>query len=220
MSQNPFTGKWLRNSLKMKFPNKKDFELAWMIGVSPQTFANWGRNDGVTRMPNAETLYLGYRALGLVNNVLPSAQTPGAVRPGEWPVRGLAAADDSAGTRVPDTDEAGDSIQCPPGLTLVPVKGDSMSPLVLPGQYVMIDREREGFEVNGGVVVASILDPDWDNRERRPGTFVKRCFSGDGFFYFTSINSAYSPFSAWQKHCRIWPVLGVWFAGRGRPPSD
>lgn len=222
MSANPFTGMWLRNSMKMKFPYKKDFEIAAMLGVSPQAFANWGRNDGIARLPNAETLFLGYKALGMIDE---DAVTDPAGRrrlggPVEWPVRGLAAADDSAGSRVPDTDEIGESVYCPPGLVLVPVQGDSMSPLVLPGQYVMIDRNREGFEVNGGVVVASIIDPDWERRERMPGTFVKRCFGGDGFYYFTSINSAYSPFSAWRENCRIWPVLGVWFAERGKPPRD
>ena len=221
MSRNPYTGNWLRNSLKVKFPDKKDLELAAMVGVSPQAFANWGRNDGVERLPNARTLYLGYRALGMVQEA--GSMTPGApadYRPDLWPVRGKAAADDSNGSRVPDTDEPDDSIARPPGLTLVPIQGDSMSPLVLPGQYVMIDREREGFEVNGGVVVVSILDEHWGRREKMPGTFVKRCFRGDDFYSFISINSAYSPFSAWQKHCRIWPVLGVWFGGKGKPPEQ
>lgn len=215
MARDPFTGNWLRNSLKMKFPHRKDFEIAAMIGVSPQAFANWGRNDGVRRMPNAETLYLGYKALGMISEAeppKPGAPLPG--RPGEWPVRGIAAADDSNGSKVPDSDEPGEAVVTPPGLTMVPVQGDSMSPLVLPGQYVMIDREREGFEVNGGVVVATILDTDWERRERMPGTFVKRCFKGDGFYYFTSTNSFHPPFSAWQGHCRLWPVLGVWFGDK------
>ena len=221
MTRNPFTGNWLRNSLKMKFPSKKDLELAAMIGISPQAFANWGRNDGVARLPNAETLYLGYKALGMINENTPAAPgAPTQSRSGEWPVRGLAAADDSNGSRVPDTDELGEMVAYPPGLTLVPVQGDSMSPLILPGQYVMIDKDREGFESNGGVVVASIVDSDWERREKMPGTFVKRCFKGDGFYYFTSINSSYRPFSSWMDHCRIWPVLGVWFGGKGRPPEQ
>ena len=221
MERNPFTGNWLRNSLKMKYPYKKDLELARMVGVSPQAFANWWRNDGILRLPNAGTLYLGYRALGMINeNPIPAPGAPSLNRTGEWPVRGMAAADDSGGSRVPDSDEMDESVSSPLGLTLVPVQGDSMSPLVLPDQYVMIDREREGFEVNGGVVVASILDSDWERRERMPGTFVKRCFKGEGFYYFTSINSSYTPFSSWQDHCRIWPVLGVWFGGKGHPPES
>ncbi len=95
MGYNSFTGAWLRNSLKMKFPNKKDLELAAMIGISPQAFANWGRNDGVKRLPNAETLYKGYRALGLITEgTHPTPGAPASNRVGEWPVRGRAAADD------------------------------------------------------------------------------------------------------------------------------
>lgn len=220
MSRNPFTGNWLRNSLKMKFSHKKDLELAAMIGISPQAFANWGRNDGVVRLPNAETLYLGYKALGMINETAAPPGAPANGRPGEWPVRGLAAADDSSGSRIPSADDIGDSLAVPAGLILVPVQGDSMSPIILPGQFVMIDKDREGFEANGGMVVASIMDNDWERREKMVGTFVKRCFKGDGFYYFTSVNSAYSPFSAWQDHCRIWPVLGVWYGGRGVPAAE
>ncbi len=141
---------------------------------------------------------------------------------GEWPVRGRAAADESNGTRVPDTDEFDDSLQPPEGLTCVPVIGNSMSPLVLDGQYVLIDNEREGFEVDGGIVVASIREPEADDErtESMTGTFVKRCYDGgNGLYYFTSINE-YSPFSAWADHCRMWPVIGVWFAGKGKPPTE
>lgn len=137
-----------------------------------------------------------------------------------WPVRGLAAADESGGTRVPDIDDLDDPIHPPEGLTCIPVKGDSMSPVLLDGQYAMIDAEREGFEVDGGIVVAYIREPNPDDERTEPmtGTFVKRCYKGEGVYYFTSINE-YSPFDAWQDHCRIWPVIGVWFAGKGKPPN-
>lgn len=140
----------------------------------------------------------------------------------EWPVRGRAAADESNGTRVPDTDESDDSISPPEGLTAVPVIGDSMSPVILDGQYALVDREREGFEVDGGIVVASICEPATDDEraETMTGTFVKRCYDGgNGLYYFASINE-YSPFSAWRDHCRVWPVIGVWFAGKGKPPTE
>lgn len=218
MTTNPYTGNWLRNALKSRFPYKKDLELAAMIGISPQAFANWGRNDGVARLPNAETLYLGYKALGLINEeAMAPTSAPMPMRAGEWPVRGLASADEAAGSRAPNIDEGGEIISCPAGIVLVPVRGDSMAPLLSSGQYAVIDREREGFETNGGVVVASILDNDWERRERMPGTFVKRCFRGDGFYYFTSIDSTCPPFSSWQDHCRIWPVLGVWFGKQKMP---
>lgn len=214
---NPFTGMWLRNSLKAKFPRKKDYEIAATLGVSPQAFANWGRNDGVVRLPNAETLYRGYRALGLIADPDEAGDGAAPRRDSiEWPVQGKAAADDSAGSQVPATADPCDFIRCPANLTLVPVQGDSMAPLVHSGQYVMIDREREGFERNGAVVVVTIVDPDWERRERMPGTFVKRCFGGDGFFYFTSVNSTYAPFSAWRENCHVWPVLGVWHGDQNR----
>lgn len=140
-----------------------------------------------------------------------------------WPTRGRAAADDSHGSRVPDTDEFDDPIIPPEGLTCVPVQGDSMSPVILSGQFALIDAQREGFETNGGIVVASIRDAEAnepDRRELMTGTFVKRCYDGgNGLFYFTSINE-YSPFSAWQHHCRIWPVIGVWFGEKGEVPEE
>ncbi len=210
----PFTGMWLRKKLKEKFTNKKDFEIAAMLGISPQAFANWGRNDGVLRLPNAETLFLGYKALGLLdedraNDPSYHVRASGA---GIWPVRGLAAADDSEGSRIPVSNENQEvCVDCPPGLTMVPVQGNSMSPVVLPGQYVMIDKAREGFEINGGIVVASIVNLVRDGRDPISGTFVKRCFIGDGFYCFTSINSTYAPFSAWRENCRIWPVVGIWY---------
>ncbi len=145
-----------------------------------------------------------------------------ALPPSGWIVQGRAAADDSCGTRVPDGDEDNDPIIPPDGLTCVEVTGDSMSPVVLDGQYVMIDKGREGFATDGGIVVASIREPDADDDRYEPltGTFVKRCYNGgNGIYYFASINE-YSPFSAWQDHCRIWPVIGIWFAGRGKPPVD
>ncbi len=139
----------------------------------------------------------------------------------EWPVRGLAAADDSGGRLAPMEDDFKEPVTPPPGLLLVPVQGDSMSPVVLPGQYVAIDQEREGFEVDGGIVVAYIEDPPGEDerRESMIGTFVKRCYRGDGVLYFASVND-YPPFSAWEDHCRIWPVIGVWFAGKGKPPVE
>jgi transcriptional regulator with XRE-family HTH domain len=139
----------------------------------------------------------------------------------EWPVRGLAAADDSGGRLAPIDDDFGNPVTPPPGLLLVPVQGDSMSPVVLPGQYVAIDQDREGFEVDGGIVVAYIEEPSGEDerRESMTGTFVKRCYRGDGGLYFASVND-YPPFSAWEDHCRIWPVIGVWFAGKGKPPVE
>lgn len=139
----------------------------------------------------------------------------------EIPTRGLAAADDSGGTRVPDTDDFGEPIHFPSGLIGIPVVGDSMSPVILSGQYVEVDIEREGFERDRGIYVVSVLEPDSvdDYPEPITGTFVKRCERHENLYYLESINGDYSPFSVHVDHCRIWPVLGVWFGGKGTPPE-
>jgi hypothetical protein len=139
----------------------------------------------------------------------------------EIPTRGLAAADDSGGSRVPDTDDFGEPIRFPSGLRGVPVVGDSMSPVILPGQYVEIDIEREGFERDKGIYVVSVREPEPDDDYPEPiiGTLVKRCERHENLYYLESINGSYSPFSVHVGHCRIWPVLGVWFGGKGSPPE-
>ena len=136
------------------------------------------------------------------------------------PVRGLAAADDSGGSRAPDSDDLDDPYWFPEQLVLIPVVGDSMSPVVLPGQYVEIDTEREGFEKDSGIYVVSVLEPGPGDDYPEPisGTFVKCCERRENLYYLTSINS-YSPFSVHVDHCRLWPVLGVWFGGKGVPPK-
>lgn len=149
---------------------------------------------------------------------------PAGARPAEnlieRPVRGLAAADDSHGTRVPDTDELGEPYRFPESLVMVPVVGDSMSPIVQDGQYVSIDREREGFERDGGIYVVSVREPEPgdDYREDYTGTFVKLCAREENLYYLKSIN-AFSPFSVHVDHCRLWPVLGVWYGGKGVRPE-
>ncbi|MCD7897476.1 MAG: helix-turn-helix domain-containing protein [Planctomycetaceae bacterium] len=137
-----------------------------------------------------------------------------------WPVRGLAAADDTAGTRVPLTDDFDEPVDPPDGMMLVPVTGSSMSPLILSGQFAIIDAEREGLEVSGGIVVASIVEPEpGDPRsESITGTVVKRCYDLGDKYNFVSINN-YPPFTAFKDHCRVWPVIGVWFGGKGKAPK-
>lgn len=168
-----------------------------------------------TKFPNMYEK--NWRKVPNAGSILPGSQRQNS----SFPIRGLAAADESGGSRVPDTDEVEDTITLPNGLTFVPIQGDSMSPVILNGQYAVIDSEREGFEVDGGIVVASILEPNAadDQKEPMTGTFVKRCYKGDGIYYFTSVNE-YSPFSALIRNCRIWPVIGTWFADKGRVPKD
>lgn len=139
----------------------------------------------------------------------------------EYPTRGLAAADDSGRSAGPDTDEIGYPIRLPETMAFIPIVGESMAPVLLGGQYAVIDMNREGFEKDRGIVIVNILEDRSNPGMPEPvtGTFCKRCERGDGVLYFTSINN-YPPFSAWEENCRIWPVLGVWFDDRGVAPFE
>lgn len=133
-----------------------------------------------------------------------------------WQVTGGAAAGSPDGGW--QGDEYHDEAVVPPeGITLVPVGGDSMEPLLLPGQYALIDKEREGFEVNGGLVVAVIVGNDNDMASQ---TYVKRCYVENDVYRLVSINKQYQPFAVKRSQCRIWPVIGTWYAGKGKPPRE
>ena len=191
----------------MRFDQDEIFHLAAFFGVDPGWLLT-GRDAvaTITTAPPAEIPF-------------PAGAKPAANLKAR-PVRGLAAADDSGGSRAPNTDDEDDPYRFPERLMLVPVMGDSMSPVVLPGQYVAIDADREGFEGDDGIYVVSVLEPEPQDERREPivGTFVKRCEKHEDMLYLKSINT-YSPFSVYLEHCRIWPVLGVWFDGKGVPPE-
>ncbi|MCD8350595.1 MAG: LexA family transcriptional regulator, partial [Planctomycetaceae bacterium] len=215
------------------FPGLSQKKVAELLQVSEHLPGKWKRNIS---WPTLDVLDKVAELKGLPRNWwrdLGTVSRNGKGRPEsnalhgkvvqaitEWPVRGLAAADDTRGTRVPMTDDLDDPVRPPQGMVLVPVIGDSMSPLFLAGQYAMIDAEREGFENNGGIVVASILEPE--PVDERPedviGTVVKRCYDMGDRYNFVSINN-YPPFTAFKDHCRIWPVIGVWFGGKGEVPK-
>lgn len=191
--------------------------------------------------PTLQTVWALERALGLRRGELSAMDSgkvevapggsdvaipfPAGARPAanldRRPTRGLVAADDSGGSKAPDTDDFGDEYVFPSGLVLVPVIGDSMLPIVLPGQFVEIDTDREGFERDNGIYVVSVREPDDDDGYPEPivGTFVKRCELHENLLYLKSANN-YSPFSVHVDHCRIWPVLGVWFGDMGKPPEN
>lgn len=131
-----------------------------------------------------------------------------------WVVRGAAAADDSGGMRVPDSDDIVDPITPPTGITLVPVQGDSMEPVLLDGQYAIIDKERAGFEEDGGIVVAVVVEDETTYK-----TYIKRCRRRGEDYMLQSINN-YPPIPVRADRCHIWPVIGVWFAGKGKIPKE
>ena len=131
----------------------------------------------------------------------------------DWTVRGAGAADDSGGTRVPGHDDLDDPENPPEGMTLVPVIGDSMAPLLLSGQYAMVDKNREGFEADGGIVVVVVAGD-----EAAYETYIKRCFRENDRYILESIGD-YEDIVVPAANCRrMWPVIGAWFAGKGRSP--
>lgn len=108
---------------------------------------------------------------------------------------------------------------------LAKIGGDSMSPVLLDGQYAVIGpqylntatpRDREIVVVK--VVVNKDADPQID--EEWEGFYCKRVQEREGMCYFTSINQSGASFSIDRRNCRLWPVIGVLFAGHGIPPED
>lgn len=120
-------------------------------------------------------------------------------------IRGAAAADSSNGMRVPDHDEIGELEYPPEGLTHVPVVGDSMAPILYDGQRVLIDKDREGVEDDGGIVVVTTMTP-----EHTFENYVKRCFR-DGDSYILESEADYPDIIIPAFNCRVWPVIGTWY---------
>jgi hypothetical protein len=53
------------------------------------------------------------------------------------------------------------------------------------------------------------------------GTYCKRIIDAGDYWCFLSISTVgTSPFLAAKVNCRLWPVIGVWFAGEGKAPED
>lgn len=134
---------------------------------------------------------------------------------GGWPITKPCAANSLQGVEVDHLNDEYETIMPPPGLMLVPVNGDSMEPLLLHGQYAMIEKDREGFEGNGGIYVVEAIDA---NGERE--TYIKRCRKTKNMFSCISLKEGHDTFDVPAEQCRLWPVIGVWFAGKGRPPTE
>lgn len=117
-------------------------------------------------------------------------------------------------------------IQVPESTHLIRIRGDSMSPVILHGQFVMVgDQYRpEIGDVPGhrDIVVASVtvqnndiggMDSEWE------GVHCKRIQDAGDFWLFTSINPSGETFTVAKDNCRLWRVIGVYFAGKGTPPE-
>ncbi len=125
------------------------------------------------------------------------------------------------------SDDAGDQydIEIPETTYFVKISGDSMSPLLLDGQYAMMGPEylRNSTPPERSIVIAQVTVNDTEQAGSDgefEGVYCKRIIDGESCWWFRSINPAYRDFSILKTDCRLWPVLGVWFAGHGVPPED
>ncbi len=148
----------------------------------------------------------------------------------EIPVVGRAAADETQGSRAgffpPDPEAHFDQVTIPETTAAVEIIGDSMSPVLLHGQFALLGPEYSGpydHPKNYEIVVADIEVKDGDQAgsdERWEGVYCKRVVDAGDVWVFLSINQTGTPFSVAKANCRVWPVIGVWFAGKGKPPED
>lgn len=145
------------------------------------------------------------------------------------PVVGQAAAREFYGGRsgMFDENDQLDIQDIPDTTRLVKVFGDSMSPVILDGQYAMVGPQYlgRGSNVPGerDIVIVEVIpqDPDHEAADREwEGVYCKRITEGEGIWYLHSINDTGDTFSVAKTNCRLWPVIGVWFAGKGKPPQS
>lgn len=145
-------------------------------------------------------------------------------------VVGKAAADETQGARAgffpPDPEAQFDEIFIPEFTSAVEIIGDSMSPVLLNGQYALLGPEYVGTydqPKDYEIVVADVEIKD-DSQEaidkRWEGVYCKRIVDAGDTWLFLSINHTGTPFTIAKANCRIWPVVGVWFAGKGVPPEE
>jgi len=138
----------------------------------------------------------------------------------EIPVIGHVAADDTEFKCVSFMQEVDGKLQLSENLSAVRVVGDSMSPFVSDGQYILIDSE-DSDPPRGSVVVAEILERDGIYLDE-PEYYCKRVQIADGTAVFSSINimSGSPGFSCKINCCRMWPVRGVWIGNNSFIPID
>jgi transcriptional regulator with XRE-family HTH domain len=121
-----------------------------------------------------------------------------------------------------------DEEEIPETTHLVRIRGDSMSPMIMHGQYAMVGPQymvdRSDVPGHRDIVIAEVtvqdndiggVDSNWE------GVHCKRIqeWTKD-VWLFTSINPAGETFTVAKNNCRLWRVIGVYFAGKGKPPEE
>jgi hypothetical protein len=234
-------GKNLQKFLQDRFPNMSESAISKELGFPNATVRSWKKGTRISKKGIERLNEIGcsssllFPAIPLttlppLNASRPREPVPFVVHARDFPVVGKAAADESEGARAgffpPDADMQWDPVTIPETTSLVEILGDSMSPVLLGGQYAMLGPEYQGeFDKprNYDIVVADVVagDDEQGNIDRRwDGVYCKRIVDAGDIWVFLSINQTGTPFSIIKTNCRLWPVIGVWFAGKGKPPED
>ncbi len=214
---------------KVRFDSEELYRLAGFFQVDPAWLLT-GRNaqsKAQQEQPAEAEVQEGPRPAfnaARWNNDVDIAASAHAFR-----VVGEAAADESRGSRAGYFGENDrtiwDNVEVPETTRFVRIIGDSMSPVLLGGQYAMVGPEYTGSSAphDRDIVVASVFveDNEQDELDRQwEGVYCKRVVDEGDYWLFVSINPIGAPFTILKSHCRLWPVIGVWFAGKGKPPLE
>jgi transcriptional regulator with XRE-family HTH domain len=219
-------------------------ELGDKLGVSQDLISNWNTGKAAPTISVLEKIVIEKNvswqwllAEDAEHQVPPSAPNAARIRePINFvlnakgiPVVGEAAADETQGRKAgflpADAEARYDELRFPETTAAVKIIGDSMAPLLLGGQYAFIGPEYMGnFDNprNYEIVVVDVEIRDEERAEadaRWTGTYCKRIIDGGDVWVFLSIAPTGVPFTVAKSNCRLWPVLGVWFAGMGEPPE-
>ena len=134
------------------------------------------------------------------------------------PIIGRAAADTSEFTKTEFLQDIIGRIDLPETLKAVEIQGDSMAPVVLSGQYALISSQDDKPLANS-IVVAEIKERDGVALEA-PEYYCKRAIVTDGTAYLSSQNPTTKTPMFSSNRFRLWPVVGVWFGGKGKAPAE
>ncbi len=169
-------------------------------------------------------------ALPAPNAVIQQGSLDLTRKPQAFHVVGQAAADESHGNKAgifpQDAGQIWDDVEIPATTHFVKIIGDSMAPVLLDGQYAMVGPEyvpSYSQPAEREIVVAEVTVKDEYQAgadSHFEGVYCKRVRDLDTAWLFESINFTGAPFTIAKANCRIWPVVGVYFAGKGRPPKE
>lgn len=178
----------------------------------------WSQYETGKRDPNEENQLKIAHALGVsVPDLWDDGDEGIRCRQMDILIRAAADGDGESRSDLVQENEPIDSVVIPDEAFCVEVVGDSMAPVVLNGQCVIALPEigKTTSITHQGMISIVHIFPDLG--EEKEGWFCKRVIQSGRSLILESINMAAGggPFMAQRKHCRVYPVIGVLFRGRG-----